>query len=292
MSKEMQNNITLGLIQMNCSDNLEQNLAKALTQIKEAANKGAQIICLQELFKSRYFCQKNDDKHFELAESVPGPITEALCNAAQESGVVVVASVFEKGNDGKFYNTAVVIDADGSLLGKYRKVHIPDDPDNYYSEMYYFTPGDKGFKCFNTRFANVGVLVCWDQWYPEAARAVALEGADLIFYPTAIGWQLGEKGNSVGSAEFDAWVTVQRSHAIANGVFVAATNRVGLEDKIDFWGGSFVADPYGRIISQASQDCEEILMVSCKLDTIKEFRKDWPFLNCRRMDAYLPHLKK
>lgn len=282
----------LGLIQMSCSDNPDQNLSKAIQKIKKAADSGVQIVCLQELFKSLYFCQKNDNKNFKLAEPIPGPTSETLCKVAKESGVVIVGSVFEKAGDNKFYNTALVIDADGKLLGKYRKVHIPDDPENFYSEKYYFTPGDLGFKSFKTKFATIGALVCWDQWYPEAARSVALEGAEIIFYPTAIGWQQIDKVNGIGEAEFDAWLTVQRSHAIANGVFVAATNRTGLESNIDFWGGSFVADPYGRVISKASHDQEEILVATCNLDVIKEYRKDWPFLTCRRMDAYSPHLKK
>lgn len=293
MSKK---NVILGLIQMSCSEDPSKNLDKAITRIKEAAKAGAQIISLQELFSSRYFCQTNDQKFFELAEMVPGTTTEILARVAKDCNVVLVASLFEKENK-NFYNTACVIDADGKFLGKYRKVHIPDDLKNYYSEMYYFKPGDLGFPVFETRYGKIGTLVCWDQWYPEGARALALKGVEIIFYPTAIGWPVvpsplagegqGEGGrDELGQAEFNAWVTIQRSHAIANGVFVAATNRTGPEDHLNFWGGSFVADPLGRILKQASHDQEETLIVSCERSDIEEVRKDWPFLTCRRPETY------
>jgi N-carbamoylputrescine amidase len=276
--------VTLGLIQMKCEEDPDKNLDHAITRIHEAAKSGAQVICLQELFRSRYFCQTNDPKFFELAERVPGPTSETLSKVAKDREVVIVASLFER--EGKHYfNTACVIDADGRFLGKYRKVHIPDDPRNYYSEMFYFTPGDLGFKNFTTRFANLGVQVCWDQWFPEGARALALHGAQILFYPTAIGWQV--KGQEeLGKAEYDAWVTVQRGHAISNTVFVAATNRTGVEDHLNFWGGSFVSDPLGRVLGKASHDKEENLIMTCDLTQIEEVRKDWPFLTCRRPQSY------
>lgn len=277
--------VAVGLVQMRCDEDPRKNLDHAVSRIVEAARRGAQIVSLQELFHSRYFCQTNKKKFFELAEPVPGPTTEAFSRAAKDHQVVVVASLFEEEGE-KFYNTACVIDADGRFLGKYRKIHIPDDPQNYYSEHFYFTPGNLGFPVFETRYAKIGTLVCWDQWFPEGARSLALKGAEIIFYPTAIGWQLNQKDEEVGKAEFDAWVTVQRGHAISNTVFVAATNRTGLEDHLDFWGGSFVADPLGRILKQASHDEEENLIVSCDLGRIEEVRKDWPFLTCRRADAY------
>ncbi len=279
-----QKTVTLGLIQMRCGDDPQQNIDQALTRIRQAAEQGAQIISLQELFPSKYFCQTNDSKFFNLAGPVPGPITDQLSRVARETQTVIVASLYEK--DGNhYYNAACVLDADGSFLGKYRKVHIPDDPRNYYSEMYYFKPGDLGFKPFKTRYATIGVQVCWDQWFPEGARSLALQGAQILFYPTAIGWQT-QGQEELGKAEYDAWTTVQRGHAISNTVFVAATNRTGREDHLNFWGGSFVADPLGRILKKASHDQEEILIVQCDLNQIEEVRKDWPFLTCRRSDAY------
>lgn len=276
--------VVLGLLQMKCEEDPRKNLDCALSRIDEAARSGAQIVCLQELFRSRYFCQENSQKFFELAEAMPGPTSEILSKKAKEKKVVIVASLFEKtGSD--YYNTACVLDADGSLLGKYRKVHIPDDPSNFYSEMFYFKPGDLGIKPFKTRYATLGVQVCWDQWFPEGARSLALQGAEILFYPTAIGWQAKEQ-EELGKAEYDAWVTVQRGHAISNTVFVAATNRTGREDHLNFWGGSFVADPLGRILKQASHDKEENLIVTCDLSRIEEVRKDWPFLTCRRSEAY------
>ncbi|MFO1462819.1 MAG: carbon-nitrogen hydrolase [bacterium] len=276
--------VVLGLVQMSCAEAPALNIEKAIEQIRAAARDGAQIVCLQELFPSRYFCQVNDPKFFELAEAVPGPTSERLGQVAKELGVVIVASLFER--DGKdYYNTACVLDADGRFLGKYRKVHIPDDPRNYYSELYYFKPGNLGIKPFATRFAKIGVQVCWDQWFPEGARSLALQGADILFYPTAIGWQVvGQE--ELGKAEYDAWVTVQRGHAISNTVFVAATNRTGREDHLNFWGGSFVADPLGRVLKRASHDREENLIVPVDLKAIAEVRKDWPFLTCRRTEEY------
>lgn len=276
--------LQLGLVQ--CKGDLDprKNLDYAITQIESLAASGAQIICLQELFRSQYFCQSNDQKYFELAESVPGPTSETLAQVARQRQVVVVASLFEK-DGAKYYNTACVLDADGSFLGKYRKLHIPDDPRNYYSEMFYFTPGDLGIQPFQTRYAKIGVQVCWDQWFPEGARSLALQGAQILFYPTAIGWQV--KGQELlGKAEYEAWETVQRGHAISNTVFVAAVNRTGVENHLNFWGGSFVADPLGRILQRASHDQEENLIVECDLDVIEEVRKDWPFLTCRRQDSY------
>jgi len=281
---ELKKDVALALVQMRCELDPQKNLDHAIMRIEEAAKGGAQIVCLQELFRSRYFCQENDPKYFELAERVPGPTSETLSKVAKEKQVVLVASLFER--EGKHYfNTACVIDADGRFLGKYRKIHIPDDPHNFYSERYYFAPGDLGFKNFATRYANVGVQVCWDQWFPEGARLLALHGAEILFYPTAIGWQV--KGQEeLGKAEYDAWVTVQRGHAISNTVFVAAANRTGLEDHLNFWGGSFVSDPLGRVLGKASHDKEENLIVSCDLGRIQEVRKDWPFLTCRRSEAY------
>ncbi len=276
--------VVLGLIQMPCEADPQKNLDHAITRIQAAAESGAQIICLQELFRSRYFCQSNDKNFFELAEIIPGKTSDILGRLAKEKRVVVVASLFEK-EGSRYYNTACVLDADGTFLGKYRKVHVPDDPHNYYSEMFYFTPGDLGFKPFATRYAKIGVQVCWDQWFPEGARSLSLQGAEILFYPTAIGWQLKAQ-EELGKVEYDAWVTVQRGHAISNTVFVAAANRTGVEDHLNFWGGSFVADPLGRVLGQASHADEENLLVSCELSRIEEVRKDWPFLTCRREETY------
>ena len=277
----------IGLVQMACSKDPNENLAKAEWRIREAAGKGAQIVCMQELFRSQYFCQREDAALFDLAEPVPGPTTETLARLARELQVAIVGSVFERRAAGVYHNTAVVIDADGSLLGIYRKMHIPDDPGYY--EKYYFTPGDLGFRCFDTRFARVAPLVCWDQWYPEAARLAALAGAQVLFYPTAIGWHPAEKSRG-GAAEHDAWRTIQRSHAIANGLYVAAVNRVGYEGPpetgLEFWGGSFVADPFGQVLAEASHDREETLIVECDPRRIEEVRRNWPFLRDRRIDAY------
>jgi N-carbamoylputrescine amidase len=278
---------TVGVIQMRCSANPQANLDHALTLLRQAARHGAQVACLPELFRSQYFCQKEDAALFDLAEPVPGPTTEALAQVARETKMVVVGSVFERRLPGVYHNTAVVLDADGSLLGRYRKMHIPDDP--LYYEKYYFTPGDLGFRAFDTQFARVGTLVCWDQWFPEAARLTALQGATVLFYPTAIGWHPREKAE-YGEAQHSAWETVQRSHAIANGVYVAAVNRVGHEGPADggleFWGASFVCDPFGRILRRASHDAEEVLVVECDLRQLEETRRNWPFFRDRRNEAY------
>jgi len=277
----------IGLIQMACSRDPNENLAKAEWRIREAAGNGAQIICLQELFRSQYFCREELAELFDLAESIPGPTTESLTQLARELETVIVGSLFERRTAGVYHNTAVVIDADGTLVGRYRKMHIPDDP--LYFEKYYFTPGDLGFQCFHTRYARVAPLVCWDQWYPEAARLAALGGAQVLFYPTAIGWHPAEKAE-VGAAQHDAWRTVQRAHAIANGLYVAAVNRVGYEGPpdhgLEFWGGSFVADPFGRVLAEASSDRDETLIVECDPRRIEETRRNWPFLRDRRIDAY------
>lgn len=274
---------------MKCIADVKSNLNKAITQIREVAKKGAQIVCLQELFTSLYFCQSETPDNFDLAESVPGPSTEALQVVAKECGVVIVASLFEKRAAGIYHNTTAVIDADGSYLGKYRKMHIPDDPS--YLEKFYFTPGDLGYSVFQTKFAKVGVLICWDQWYPEAARLTALKGAEIIFYPTAIGW-LDEDKNALGTKQYNAWRGVQVGHAIANEVFVVSPNRVGREGNIDFWGGSFVADPFGEILYQASHDKEESAVVDCDLKLIETTRRGWPFYRDRRIDSYADILKR
>ncbi len=281
---------TVGLVQMRCSTNPDDNLARAIEGVRQAANRGAQVVCLPELFRTQYFCQTEDSALFDLAESVPdGPTTRALALVAKETGVVVVGSIFERRTAGVYHNTAVVFDADGSVRGLYRKMHIPDDP--LYYEKYYFTPGDLGFQTFSTTFAKVGTLVCWDQWYPEAARLTALKGAEVLFYPTAIGWHPAEKAE-FGEAQSSAWETMQRAHAISNGVFVAAVNRIGHEGPasggIEFWGGSFIADPFGRILARASRDSEEILTVQCDPRLMEETRRNWPFLRDRRIDAYGP----
>lgn len=275
------NSIKVGLVQMSCGQNPAKNLEKALVQIKLAAAEGAQIISLQELFRTPYFCQTENSKNFDLAETIPGPSTEALSKAARAAKVVIVASLFEKRASGIYHNTAAVIDADGKLLGKYRKMHIPDDPGFY--EKFYFVPGDLGFQTFKTRYAKIGVLICWDQWFPEAARLTALQGAEILFYPTAIGWKENEKEET--KSYHNSWETIQRSHAIANGVYVAATNRVGKEGNFKFWGGSFIADPFGEVIYRAG-DKEEIVIVDCALDKIEKTRREWPFLRDRRIDAY------
>src|SRR6202165_426298 len=260
----MAEKFTVGLIQMSCSLDPSENFAKAEARIQEAAKRGAQIICLQELLRSQYFCQEENADLFELAEPVPGPSTEALSKLARSLNVVIIGSLFERRAAGIYHNTAATIDADGSLAGKYRKMHIPDDP--LYYEKFYFTPGDLGFPNFDTRFARIGVLVCWDQWYPEGARLSSLGGANILFYPTAIGWHPSEKAQ-YGAAQLDAWQTIQRSHAIANGIYVAAVNRVGYEGPADggleFWGSSFVADPFGQLITEASTNKEEILIAEC-----------------------------
>jgi N-carbamoylputrescine amidase len=289
----MPEKFTIGLIQMSCSLDPRQNLAKAEARIQEAAKQGAQIICLQELFRSQYFCREENAELFELAERIPGPSTESLSKLARSLNVVIIGSLFERRAAGIYHNTAAVIDAGGALLGKYRKMHIPDDP--LYYEKFYFTPGDLGFPNFDTRFGRIGVLVCWDQWYPEGARLSSLGGANILFYPTAIGWHPSER-EEFGAAQLDAWRTIQRSHAIANGVFVAAVNRVGFEGTpesgLEFWGHSFVCDPFGQILAEASADKEEILIVECDLKRVEEVRRNWPFLRDRRIDAYSPILNR
>jgi len=280
-SKPGQN--VVGLVQMTCDVNPDKNLKKAIARIGEAAKGGATIVCLQELFRSQYFCQKEDTALFALAEAIPGPSTQAIAKAAKQHKVVVVASLFERRAAGLYHNTAVVFDRDGSMVGKYRKMHIPDDP--LYYEKFYFTPGDLGFQVHDTSAGKAGVLVCWDQWFPEGARLTALQGAEILFYPTAIGWLAGEQ-REMNLAQHQAWETIQRAHAIANGVFVAAVNRVGQEGQLTFWGQSFVADPFGRILAKASSDQEEILLVPIDRGKIEETRQNWPFLRDRRVDAY------
>ena len=277
------NVVTIGLIQMSCGPEPGANLKKAIGRIGEAAKKGARIVCLPELFRSQYFCQNQDIKNFKLAETIPGPSTEALSKVARQKKIVIVTSLFEKRTAGIYHNTAVVIDANGKTAGKYRKMHIPDDP--LYYEKFYFTPGDLGFRTHETKYGKIGALVCWDQWFPEAARLTALSGAQFLFYPTAIGWLPNEKPE-MRRAQHSAWETIQRAHAIANGVYVAVVNRVGHEGQLNFWGQSFVADPFGRIIAKASSDQEEVLIVDCDLDQIDETRQNWPFLRDRRIDYY------
>jgi N-carbamoylputrescine amidase len=284
---------TVGLIQTSCALDSQVNLDRTCEKIREAAKRGAQIICTEELFRSQYFCREEDARLFDLAETIPGPSTERLQPLAKELGVVIVASLFEKRAIGVYHNTAVVIDADGTLLGLYRKMHIPDDP--LFFEKFYFTPGDLGFRAFDTKFGRIATLVCWDQWYPEAARVASLTGANILFYPTAIGWHPSEKAE-FGAAQHDAWRTIQRSHAIANGIFVAAVNRVGFEGPpdrgLEFWGASFVSDPFGRVLAEASHDKEEILIVECDPAKMEETRRGWPFLRDRRIDAYGPILQR
>ena len=275
--------VRVGLVQMRSAVKPEENLKKALQGIREAARRGAQIVSLAELFRSPYFPQTEDPRHFVLAEPIPGPTTELLCEAARAQGVVVIASLFEKRTEGIYHNTSVVIDEEGQVLGKYRKMHIPDDPGYY--EKFYFTPGDLGFQSFQTRFGKIGVLICWDQWFPEAARLTSLSGAEIVFYPTAIGWLDGEP-EKVRKAQQSAWELIQRSHALANGIFVAAVNRVGREGKIRFWGGSFVAGPFGQIVAKAGAGQEEVLIAECDLGQIERTRASWPFLRDRRIDAY------
>jgi N-carbamoylputrescine amidase len=275
--------VHLGLIQMSAGDDLAANLSRTMERISAAAKNGAQIVCLQELFRSRYFCQSEDTKNFKLAETIPGPTSEALADVARQEEIVIVASIFEKRSAGVYHNTAVIIDADGSIAGKYRKMHIPDDP--LYYEKFYFTPGDLGFPSFETRYARVAALVCWDQWFPEGARLAALSGAQVLFYPTAIGW-IPNEPRAVAENQRSAWQLIQRSHAVANGVFVAAVNRVGREGKIKFWGQSFVAGPFGEIVAQAGSNREEVLIAKCDLGKIEETRQSWPFLRDRRIDAY------
>jgi N-carbamoylputrescine amidase len=286
--KQSSSTITLGLLQMRVGPKPDENLKRTVKAAEDAAKKGAQIICTQELFRSYYFCQNEDHENFKLAETIPGPSTDALSKVAKKYNVVIIASLFEKRAAGVYHNTAAMIDADGSLLGIYRKMHIPDDPLFY--EKFYFTPGDLGFIAWKTKKAKIGTLVCWDQWYPEAARLTAMQGAEILFYPTAIGWHPKEKAE-YGEDQHSAWEVIQRSHAVANGCFVAVVNRIGLEkpiggDGIEFWGQSFVANPSGRILQKASVGKEETLIVPCDLDKVDVTRTHWPFLRDRRIDAY------
>ncbi|MBI2485487.1 MAG: carbon-nitrogen hydrolase [Deltaproteobacteria bacterium] len=280
---------TIGLIQMSCTPDPDENLKRAISRIEEAISVSAKVICLPELFRTQYFCQSEDSAFFDLSESVPGPTTEALGSIAKRAGIIIIAPIFERRAPGIYHNSTVVIDSNGEILGLYRKMHIPDDPAYY--EKFYFTPGDLGFQTFDTSTGKIGTLICWDQWYPEAARLVSLNGASVIFYPTAIGWHPNEK-EDFGHAQLDAWRTVQRGHAIANGVYVAAVNRVGHEIPanggagIEFWGSSFICDPRGIIVAEASLDREEILLGEVDLERIEDVRRNWPFLRDRRIDAY------
>lgn len=280
--------VTLGLLQHACGTSPAVNLKKTLALAARAARQGAQIICTQELFRSQYFCQAEKHANFALAESIPGPSVRAFQALAKRHGVVVIASLFERRTAGLYHNTAVVIDADGRLLGRYRKMHIPDDP--LYYEKFYFTPGDTGFRVWDTRFGRIGVLICWDQWYPEAARLTAMQGAEMLFYPTAIGWHPAEK-EAAGARQHEAWELIQRSHAVANGCYVAAVNRIGHErpeggDGIEFWGRSFVAGTSGEILARAGSDREEVMLVPVDLAAVDDTRTHWPFLRDRRIDAY------
>ena len=276
------NIVRIGLVQNSVSNDPEKNLRKAIDQIKLAAAEGAQIVCLEELYRTPYFCRTESSKNFDLAETIPGPSTEAFSKAAKSTKTVIIAPLFEKRAAGIYHNTAVVIDADGKVLGSYRKMHIPDDPGFY--EKFYFTPGDLGFRAFQTRYAKIGVLICWDQWFPEAARLTALQGAEILFYPTAIGWKPEEPAET--KSYHSSWETVQRGHAIANGVYVAAANRVGQEGELRFWGSSFVADPSGHLIYRAGSSKEETILADCDLSKVDQTRREWPFLRDRRIDAY------
>jgi N-carbamoylputrescine amidase len=277
----------VALIQMRCGTDPDENVRRACDFLRQAAAKGAQVACLPELFRTQYFCQVEDHAFFDLAEPIPGPTFEALATVARETGMAIVGSLFERRTAGIYHNTAVIIDVDGTLRGMYRKMHIPDDP--LYYEKFYFTPGDLGFRAIATRPATLGTLICWDQWYPEAARLTALQGAEILFYPTAIGWHPAEKAE-FGEAQSDAWHTMQRAHAISNSVYVMAINRIGHEGPstggIEFWGGTFAADPFGRVIARASADQEEILVVTCDPHLVEDTRRHWPFLRDRRIDAY------
>ncbi len=289
-------NFQIGIVQMSCTPEPQQNLERAIVYVGDAAAKGAEIVCLPELFQTQYFCQREDVALFDLAEPIPGPATERLGAVARELKVTIIASLFERRAPGIYHNTAAIIAPDGKLQGIYRKMHIPDDP--LYYEKFYFAPGDLGFKTFATDYGKFGTLVCWDQWYPEGARLTALQGANVLFYPTAIGWHPDEKAQ-YGEAQYDAWRTIQRAHAIANGVYVAVPNRVGFETGnirgnqapgkgLEFWGGSFIADPFGQVIAQASQDKEEVLLAEVDFARIEDVRRNWPFWRDRRVDAYAP----
>jgi N-carbamoylputrescine amidase len=290
----------VGLVQMRMGPVPSENFASAVAHIHNAAQLGANVVCLPELFRAQYFCQREDIRLFDLAEPIPGPSTQELAEAARKARVAIVASLFERRAPGLYHNTAVTLNADGAIVSVYRKMHIPDDP--LYYEKFYFAPGDLGFQAVDTAFGRIGTLVCWDQWYPEGARLTAMQGAEVLFYPTAIGWHPAEK-EEFGTAQYDAWQTVQRAHAISNGVYVAGVNRVGIEHGdiegnraegpgLEFWGGSFLADPFGRIIAKASHDQEEILLGEIDLKLIEDTRRNWPFLRDRRIDAYAPITKR
>jgi N-carbamoylputrescine amidase len=290
-SKVAGSKVKVGLVQMSCTKDPVENLDKAIGKVREAAKKGAQIVCLQELFRSLYFCDVEDYDNFLLAEAVPGPATEKLSAVAKELGVVIIASLFEKRTGGLYHNTTAVIDADGTYMGKYRKMHIPDDPSYY--EKFYFTPGDLGYKVFKTKFATIGILICWDQWYPEAARITSLMGAEILFYPTAIGWATSQD-QATNTEQFNAWQTIQRSHSVANHVHVVSVNRVGFEQNgaMKFWGGSFVSNPFGTVLFQASHDKEEVAVVEIDVAKTDSYRTHWPFLRDRRIDSYQPITKR
>ena len=283
--------VKVGLVQMSCVKEAQPNMQKAIAGIRDAAAGGAQIVCLQELFTSLYFCDVEDYENFKLAETIPGPSTDTLSKVAEELKVVIIASLFEKRAQGIYHNTTAVIDADGKYLGKYRKMHIPDDPAFY--EKFYFTPGDLGYKVFETKYAKLGVLICWDQWYPEAARITALSGAEILFYPTAIGWATDQE-QATNEEQYGAWQTIQRSHAVANGVHVVSVNRVGFEQegKMKFWGGSFVSNPFGKLLYLASHDKEENAVVEIDLQKTDFYRTHWPFMRDRRIDSYQPITKR
>jgi N-carbamoylputrescine amidase len=281
--------VKVGLVQMSCTADKQQNLHKAIEKVREAAAQGAQIVCLQELFTSLYFCDEENYDNFKLAEAIPGPSTDELSKVAAELGVVIIASLFEKRTQGLYHNTTAVLDADGAYLGKYRKMHIPDDPGFY--EKFYFTPGDLGYKVFKTKFAKIGVLICWDQWYPEAARITALMGAEILFYPTAIGWASTQDVDT-NTEQYNAWQTIQRSHSVANGVHVVSVNRVGEEVGLKFWGGSFVSNPFGKVIFQGDHQEEQVTVVDLDLSKTDYYRTHWPFLRDRRIDTYQPITKR
>lgn len=291
----MNKKINIGLVQMSCTVDVQANMQKAIAGIREAALKGANIVCLQELFTSLYFCDVEDHENFKLAEPIPGPSTDILSAVAKELGVVIIASLFEKRAAGLYHNTTAVLDADGAYLGKYRKMHIPDDPGYY--EKFYFTPGDaspeeSGYRIFETKFAKIGVLICWDQWYPEASRITALMGAEVLFYPTAIGWDTNETDPNINREQYSAWQTIQRSHAVANGVYVVSVNRVGREVDQQFWGGSFVTNPFGSLLYLATHDQEEVHVQEIDLNKTEYYRSTWPYLRDRRVDSYQPITKR
>jgi len=281
--------VKVGLVQVSCTKDKNENLQKHIEKIREAAQKGAQIVCLQELFLSLYFCDVEEYENFNLAEAIPGPTTAAFETLAKELNIVIIASLFEKRATGLYHNTTAVIDADGKYLGKYRKMHIPDDPGYY--EKFYFTPGDTGYMTFDTKYAKIGVLICWDQWYPEAARITSLMGAEILFFPTAIGWAKTQN-KEVNEEQYNAWQTIQRSHSVANGVHVVSVNRVGVEGEMLFWGGSFVSNPFGKLLYLASHDQEEVHVQEIDLNKTEYYRTHWPYLRDRRTDSYEPILKR